>query len=91
MKDKKVLKWEEEEEDISEVIQKNVKFSVKNKCFCLKLLLEDEDEELVEFLNKFVLVIMSLFLVCLVKLKSFIEKNKFQFGSNIFNFKKKFS
>lgn len=40
-------------------------------------MLEDEDEELVEFLNKFVLVIMSLFLVCLVKLKSFIEKNKF--------------
>ncbi|MDT9340851.1 translation initiation factor IF-2 [Trichodesmium erythraeum 21-75] len=90
-KDKKVSKWEEEEEDTSEVIQKNAKSSAKNKRLRLKPLLEDEDEELAELLNKPAPVTMSLSLARPAKPKSFTEKNKPQPGSNTSNLKKKSS
>ncbi len=57
---KKGSKWEEEEEESSEIIQKNAKSTAKAKRLRVKPLLEDEDEELAELLNKPATVTMSL-------------------------------
>jgi len=88
-KPKKSSKWEEEEEEEnSEILQKNAKSAVKAKRRP-KPLLEDEDEELAELLNKPAPVTMSLSLARPAKPKSFAEKNKPQLGSNTSNVKKK--
>merc|ERR1739838_258594 len=88
-KAKKGSKWEEEEEDTSEVLQKNAKSIAKAKRLRVKSLLEDEDEELAELLNKPAPVTMSLSLARPTKPKSFAEKNKSQSSSNTSNIKKK--
>ncbi|NES02472.1 MAG: translation initiation factor IF-2 [Okeania sp. SIO2F4] len=85
-KPKKGSKWEEEEEeDPSEIVQKNAKSTAKTKRLRPKPVLEDEDEELAELLNKPAPVTMSLSLARPAKPKSFAEKNKPQSGSNNFN------
>ncbi|MDJ0515541.1 MAG: translation initiation factor IF-2 [Trichodesmium sp. MO_231.B1] len=85
-KPKKGSKWEEEEEeDPSEIVQKNAKSTAKTKRLRPKPVLEDEDEELAELLNKPAPVTMSLSLARPAKPKSFSEKNKPQSGSNNFN------
>ncbi len=89
-KPKKSPKWEEEEEDTSEIIEKNAKSTTKAKRRP-KPLLEDEDEELEELLNKPAPVTMSLSLARPAKPKSFAENNKPQSGSNISHVKKKSS
>ncbi|MCL2923277.1 MAG: translation initiation factor IF-2 [Trichodesmium sp. MAG_R04] len=86
---KKGSKWEEEEEDTGEVIQKSAKSITKAKRLRVKPLLEDEDEELAELLNKPAPVTMSLSLARPTKPKSFAEKNKSQSSSNTSNIKKK--
>ena len=88
-KAKKGSKWEEEEEDTSEVLQKNAKSIAKAKRLRVKSLLEDEDQELAELLNKPAPVTMSLSLARPTKPKSFAEKNKSQSSSNTSNIKKK--
>ncbi len=85
-KPKKGSKWEEEEEeDPSEIVQKNAKSTAKAKRLRPKPVLEDEDEELAELLNKPAPVTMSLSLARPAKPKSFSEKNQPQSGSNTFN------
>ena len=80
-KPKKGSKWEEEEEEeTSDILQKNTKSAVKAKRRP-KPLLEDEDEELAELLNKPAPVTMSLSLARPAKPKSFAEKNKPQSGN----------
>ncbi|MCL2931731.1 MAG: translation initiation factor IF-2 [Trichodesmium sp. MAG_R03] len=88
---KKGSKWEEEEEDTSEVLQKNAKSIAKAKRLRVKPLLEDEDEELAELLNKPAPVTMSLSLARPTKPKSFAEKNKSRSSSNTSSIKKKSS
>ncbi|MGD1712538.1 translation initiation factor IF-2 [Dapis sp. BLCC M172] len=90
-KAKKGSKWDEEEEDPSEIAQKNAKSTAKAKRLRPKPMLEDEDEELAELLNKPAPVTMSLSLARPAKPKSFTEKNKPQSGSNTSNIKKKSS
>ncbi|MEM1170958.1 MAG: translation initiation factor IF-2 [Cyanobacteria bacterium P01_H01_bin.35] len=90
-KPKKGSKWDEEEEDPSEIAQKNAKSTAKAKRLRPKPMLEDEDEELAELLNKPAPVTMSLSLARPAKPKSFTEKNKPQSGSNTSNIKKKSS
>lgn len=84
-KAKKGSKWDEEEEDPSEIAQKNAKSTAKTKRLRPKPMLEDEDEELAELLNKPAPVTMSLSLARPAKPKSFAEKNKPQSGNNNFN------
>ena len=88
---KKGSKWEEEEEESSEIIQKNAKSTAKAKRLRVKPLLEDEDEELAELLNKPATVTMSLSLARPAKPKSFAKKTKPQPGSNTSSLKKKSS
>ncbi|OZH53976.1 translation initiation factor IF-2 [Hydrocoleum sp. CS-953] len=90
-KAKKGSKWDEEEEDPNEIAQKNAKSTAKAKRLRPKPMLEDEDEELAELLNKPAPVTMSLSLARPAKPKSFTEKNKPQSGSNTSNIKKKSS
>jgi translation initiation factor IF-2 len=75
-KAKRGQKWEEEEEDTSEIAQKNAKAAAKAKRIRPKPLLEEEDEEeLEEVLNGAATVTMSLSLARPPKPKSNSVKN----------------
>lgn len=88
---KKGSKWEEEEEDTSEISQKNAKLAAKAKRLRPKPLLEDEDEELAELLNKPAPVTMSLSLARPTKPSSLSDQNKSNSISNASNIRKKSS
>ncbi len=77
VKPKKGKKWKEEEEDPSEIINKNAKAAAKAKRLRPKPLLEeDEEEELEEVLGRPAAVTMSLSLVRPPKPKSHSGKTK---------------
>ncbi|MDJ0556427.1 MAG: translation initiation factor IF-2 N-terminal domain-containing protein, partial [Microcoleaceae cyanobacterium MO_207.B10] len=81
-KAKRGQKWEEEEEDTSEIIQKNAKAAAKAKRLRPKPLLEEDDEEeLQEVLHGPATVTMSLSLARPPKPKSQAAKNKSTSGT----------
>ncbi|NET27881.1 translation initiation factor IF-2 [Okeania sp. SIO1I7] len=88
---KKGPTWEEEEEDPSEISQKNAKASAKAKRLRPKPLLEDDDEDLEELLNKPEPVTMSLSLARPPKPNSSPGKTKSNSGNNAPSIKKKSS
>ncbi|NEP72406.1 MAG: translation initiation factor IF-2 [Okeania sp. SIO2G4] len=88
---KKGPTWEEEEEDSSEIAQKNAKASAKAKRLRPKPLLEDDDEDLEELLNKPEPVTMSLSLARPPKPNSSPGKTKSNSGNNAPSIKKKSS
>ncbi|NEP78654.1 MAG: translation initiation factor IF-2 [Okeania sp. SIO3B3] len=88
---KKGPSWEEEEEDPSEITQKNAKASAKAKRLRPKPLLEDDDEDLEELLNKPEPVTMSLSLARPPKPNGSIGKTKSNSGNSTPSIKKKSS
>ncbi|NET77693.1 translation initiation factor IF-2 [Okeania sp. SIO1F9] len=88
---KKGPTWEEEEEDSSEIAQKNAKASAKAKRLRPKPLLEEDDEDLEELLNKPEPVTMSLSLARPPKPNSSPGKTKSNSGNNAPSIKKKSS
>lgn len=86
---KKGPTWEEEEEDPSEIAQKNAKASAKAKRLRPKPLLEEDDEDLEEILSKPEPVTMSLSLARPPKPNSSSGKTKSNSGNSTPSIKKR--